>query len=187
MQLLSTAWRTALTIVFVALVHGCVTVDGTLEANGSGKFTMTYRCPRNTTEATERGHWTSAHVHVELLQVQTDRATVSATFDDVTKLSSADGFSAVTVTRSRDGDDEQLRFVIKNANASPDVRDEGRTGPRIALTLPGAVAEANRKGEISGNRVVWQLSFVEYMRSPQTELTVRYRAAATSTTTAAAH
>jgi hypothetical protein len=175
--------RTALLALAVMLCAGCVTVDGTLQADGSGTLEVTYRIPPNTTEAAERARFTSPHVTVKSVVMQPDRATVKVAFDDATKLATADVFKTLDVTRTRTGDEEELRVIITNRNPVPQVRDEGREGPRITLELPGPVKEANRKAEVSGNRVVWRIPFVDYVRNPTTDLLVRYALASASTTT----
>jgi hypothetical protein len=175
--------RTALLALAVMLCAGCVTVDGTLKADGSGTLEVTYRIPPNTTEAAERARFTSPHVTVKSITMQPDRATVKVAFDDVTKLATAEGFKALDVTRTRTGDEEALRVIVTNRTPVPQVRDEGRAGPHITLQLPGKVIEANRQAEVSGERVVWRISFADYVRNPTTDLVVRYALASSPPTT----
>jgi hypothetical protein len=45
------------------------------------------------------------------------------------------------------------------------------------------VVEANRNGEVAGDRVTWRMPLVEYMRSPALELTVSWPGTAPSDAT----
>ena len=155
---------------------GCVTVDATLKADGSGKLQMTYPLSPTGTENLEKRRFTSPHVTVESLKFQADRtAVVSVTFDDATQLSSAEGFSNVTVTRGREGDDEHLTLKLTNAKPVA-LDDDGRPGPKITLTLPGKVHEANRDAKIEEDRVTWSFSFAAWAKQASIDLTVRYAA-----------
>ena len=102
-------------------------------------------------------------------------------FDDVTKLSTADGFRQVKeLTRTREGDVEHIKLVISNPKPSKDVKDEGRTGIRLAVTLPGPVKEANRGAQVDGSHVTWNIPLFDFLRTPSTELTVTYAVSATA-------
>lgn len=175
--------RTALLALALMLCAGCVTADGTLQANGAGTLEITYRVPPNTTEAAERARFTSPHVTVKSVALQPDRATVKVAFDDVTKLATAEVFKTLDVTRTRTGDEETLRVIVTNRTPVPQVRDEGRAGPQITLQLPAKVLEANRQAEVSGEKVVWRIPFVDYVRNPTMDLVVRYALAGAPPTT----
>ena len=179
---MATRSSTAMLAVVVALCGGCVIVDGKLAADGSGTLEVTYRIPANSTEATERARFTSPHVTVKSVKMQPDRAIVQVAFDDATKLSTAEGLRALDVSRSRSGAEETLRVVITNPHPV-DVRDEGREGPRVTLELPGPVADAKPQAfEVNGNRVIWRIKFVDYVRNATTELVVRYTIPSSSST-----
>ena len=61
-----------------------------------------------------------------------------------------------------------------------DLKDEGRPGIHLAVTLPGPVKEANRGAKIDGNHVTWDISLYDYLRAPSTELTVTYAVSGTA-------
>ena len=108
-------------------------------------------------------------------------AVVQVAFDDVTKLSTADGFRQVKeLTRTREGDVEHIKLVISNPKPSKDVKDEGRTGIRLAVTLPGPVKEANRGAQVDGSHVTWNIPLFDFLRTPSTELTVTYAVSGTA-------
>ena len=138
---------------------GCVTVDAVLSPDGSATVDMTYQLPPDVQEAQEKARHTSAHVAVESLKFSADRETVTlkAKVDDVTKLSTAEGFKDVTVTRSREGADERLT---------------------ITITFPGAVKDANRGGTVRNNKVTWSFTLPEFVKEKSVELTARYAAPA---------
>lgn len=164
----------ALAWLAVALA-GCFTVDATLRPDGSGTIELGYVLPaQQATVDSETARFTSPHVKVVSVTPRTPGALVKATFDDVTKLSTAEGFAMVTVRRREKKDRERLTIVIHNPRHQP-FKDEGQTPPRVALTLPGRVLAANRDGVISGNRVVWTLPLKEYVEQPSMTIWVRYR------------
>jgi hypothetical protein len=165
----------ALSCLAVVLA-GCFTVDATLRPDGSGTIELGYVPAQQATVGTETARFTSPHVKVQSVTPRTPGALVKATFDDVTKLSTAEGFAMVSVRRQEKRGRERLTVVIHNPRHQP-FKDEGQTWPRVALTLPGRVLAANRNAEISGNRVVWSLPLTEYVEQPSMTVWVRYRRA----------
>jgi len=174
------AWG-ALLVLSSGYLSGCFTADATLEPDGKGTIELTYPLLPNAQVEKEKERFGSPHVTLVSYVPKADHtATVTVRFDDATKLSTAEGFKQVDVTRSRDGDTERLRILVTNPNVNPVAKDEGRDGPRVTLRLPGKVLEANRKPEIAGDRVTWRMPLVEYLRAPDLELTVSWTAAAPS-------
>jgi len=161
-------------LFLLSCLGGCVTVDGTLKADGSGRLEMTYQLEPKTTEEAEKKRFSSAHVKVEslvLLDDKTGKAVV--TFDDVTKLSTAEQFKAVEITRTHEGADERLS--IKITNPKPVItKADGRPGPKFTITLPGTVREANHSAKVEESRVIWTFTLAEWVKPPVTELSVRY-------------
>jgi len=159
----------------VACVLGCLTVDATLKADGSGSFEMTYKTPPNTTVDLEKRRFASEHVTVDSLTLTTSTsANLKVHFDDVTKLSSAEALKNVTVTRVRDGDDWRLTITI--VNPLPAVVPDDQPGPKITLHLPGTVREANRDAKVAGDAVTWSFRFAEWIKEKSISLTVRHAA-----------
>jgi len=172
----------ALFVLSTGWLAGCFTADATLEPDGAGTIELTYPLMPNAQIEKEKARFSSPHVTLVSYTPKPDHtATVSVKFDDATKLSTADGFKQVDVTRSREGDAERLRLLVRNPNVNPVAKDEGKDGPRVTLRLPGKVLEANRKGELAGDRVTWHVPLVEYLRTPALELTVSWVAVAPAT------
>jgi hypothetical protein len=154
---------------------GCVTVEGTLRADGSGALEMTYQTPPDATEFWERRQYSSPVVHVDSVKIYESQKTVlRATVDDVTRLNTARGFGFVDIRRARDGDDERLEIRLLNPGPKP-VPDDPAPWMRIGLTLPGAVRSANHDAVVSGAHVAWTVTRSEYARQAATVLTVRWR------------
>jgi hypothetical protein len=167
--------RASLLASMVTCLAGCV-VDATLKADGSGKLEMTYPLQATSTEALEKRRFTSDHVKVESLKINTDQtAVLNATFDDATKLSTAEGFKTVSVTRTREGSEERLTVKITNPVHAV-VKDEGKPGMKISLALPGKVLETNHNGTIAEDRVTWSFTLAEWVKDEVVEMTVRYAA-----------
>lgn len=165
----------ALIAALSAWTSGCVVFWGILNADGSGMFELTYGPPPGSTPETVAASFRSPHVTVESATITPDwQAVVRAKFDDITQLSSAPWFGPVTITRTRDGREERLRIVLHHSRSDAD--DQGREGPRISITLPGKIVEANKNAEMTGNRVVWRYTLAEFNRESPRELTVRYMA-----------
>src|SRR5262249_42325113 len=98
--------------------------------------------------------------------------------DDATKLTTADGFKMVLVSRTRDGDDERLTIRLTNPQPSGAPAREDRPLVRLGITLPGPVRDANHDATVSGDHVAWVVSRRDYTRAAEPVLTVRWRDAA---------
>jgi hypothetical protein len=159
--------------LLLPLLGGCVTIEGRVAADGSGSFVMRYKVPSDATEFFERRQFSSPHVFVDSVKINENLdAEVRAHFDDVTQLPTAPGFHDLTVTRGTDPEAPSLTFVIHRIHVG--TADKNAPGPEITVTLPGAVREANHRADVSGNRVTWRLSLDEYMRDPETTVSVRW-------------
>ena len=178
-----------LVILSSLCLAGCFTADITVGPDGGGTIEYMYLFLPTADIEKEKARFTSPHVTlVSYTPKPSDHtAVVVAKFDDVTKLNTAEGFKYADLSRSRDGDTERMRIVLRNPNPDPSARDEHKDGPRIALTLPGKVIEANRNAEVAGDRVTWRIPVIDFQRTSSLELTVSWTAApapagATSTT-----
>lgn len=169
------AVRASLLLAAAAGLCGCLTFDGVLRADRSGTFDMTYLLRPDTTEAQERARYTSEHVTLESFTIDEHHttATLKARVDDITRINSAAGFSNVAVTHTTADGDERLTITITN-KVTVALKDEGRVGPQITLTLPGQVREANRDAKIVNDRVTWSFTAVEFAKMPSVDLTVTY-------------
>src|SRR4051812_43278219 len=167
-------WEASVLVPLIACAFGCLTADGTVKPDGSATFEMTYRTPPNSTADAEKKRFGSDHVTVESVSfANASTATLKARVDDVTKLSTAEGFKTVTVTRTNEGDDTKLTITVQNPLPAA-VKDEGQPGPKITLHLPGAVREADHDGKVSGDTVTWSFTFVDWMKAKSTSMSVRY-------------
>jgi len=165
--------RLAALALAAPVLAGCFTVDGVLRADGSGTVDLTYVPGKHATIDSETARFTSAHVKVLSVEPRPGGARIRAEFDDVTKLSSAEGFRMVTVVRRRRGAREAMKVVIRNPEPKP-FEDTGEPWPRIALTLPGRVLSATPGAEIAGERVVWRIPIAAYVSRPRTAVSVRW-------------
>jgi|SRR5262245_1172199 len=161
--------------VLLLCSSGCLVCWGILNPDGSGMLEITYDPPKGATQESLTADFSSAHVAVESLTLGTDRrAVVRVHFDDVTKLSTAPWFAPVSVSRTREGNDETVRIVLKHAPGKfPDPQADG---PRISLTVPGRIIDANKDAEVTDDRVVWRYTMGEFNSGQERELVVRYRA-----------
>lgn len=168
--------RLPLLLASVAVtLAACVTVDGTLRADGSGTLEMVYRVPPNSTETLEKRRFASPRVTLESLRIREDgTARVELAFTDPAALSTLEIFRSLAISRERDGDEERLTIVVTNSDGR-NVKDEGKPGPRIHVTLPGTVLEANRNAVVEGSSVTWSFGLVEFLRQKTVDLTARYQ------------
>src|SRR5579885_3032904 len=159
--------RTAL-LLCLLLAAGCVTVDATLKADGSGTITYTYGREANTTVASEKARFASPHLTIE-------SPTLEEKTDDVTKLDTAEGFKLATITRTHKDGEEVLDVTLANpkpiTGQVPNVPDLS-----FSVTLPGKVIAATPTATIAGTRVTWTIKAADYAHAPKTELSVRYAA-----------
>ena len=167
-----------LLVALAPYLSGCLTVESTLKQDGSGSIEMTYPLPPGATPTTEKKRFSSSNVTVEsVTPVRANQVQLKATFDDATKLSTAKGFKDVKVTRTREGNEETLLIAITKPTPMK-LKDSGQSAAVFKITLPGKVLEANRDATVSGNMVTWQIAFAKYAGEPETDLKVRYAAAA---------
>jgi hypothetical protein len=163
----------ALLAAIAMALAGCVTIDGTLEADGSGTVEVTYPVTPNSSESREKNRFAAPHVAIESLAFHDDgTATARLTFDDPAKLSAVELFRSAAISRRREGDEERLLIAITSKVTT--IKDEAKPGPRITITLPGPVLEANHNATIDGNRLTWRFGLAEFLRERTIELTARY-------------
>ncbi len=165
---------------------GCLTADGTLESDGTGKLVLGYQAPPGATEESQRALLNAPGITIEALTIGRDRMTAATLkVDDLAAIGKAPFFKGTTVTRSAQGDAAVL--TIKVEHPKREVPDKVRPGPTIRLTLPGQVIEANEKAKVDGTHVEWAFALADWWDRAMWELTVRYRPArATGTTTSGA-
>src|SRR5579885_1540229 len=160
--------RTAL-LLCLLLAAGCVTVDATLKADGSGTITYTYGREANTTVASEKARFASPHLTIESLTLGEKTVTLEAKFD------TAEGFKLATITRTHKDGEEVLDVTLANpkpiTGQVPNVPDLS-----FSVTLPGKVIAATPTATIAGTRVTWTIKAADYAHAPKTELSVRYAA-----------
>lgn len=165
--------RAAMLAALSAWLSGCLVGWGVLQPDGSGMLELTYTAGEQATEESEAMLFRSPHLTIQSLTIgQGRRAVVRLAFDDVTTLSTAAWFRGATITRSREGREERLHVVIDHERW--DVAEEGRPGPRISITLPGRIVEANEPAEVTRNRVVWSYTLAEFLAQTRIPLHVRY-------------
>jgi len=165
-----------------ALLTGCFTATGSLDASGAGRLTLLYAPPRHATVQSETARFTSDHVTVESIAREGDQAKAVVTFDDVTRLSTAEALRDLRVFREQDGERARLRIVLppapeeKRALLRKRAADGTGTGPRVTLDLPGRVLDAGPYGTAEDARVTWLVPLEAYADEPWVELVVAYAA-----------
>lgn len=165
--------RAAALAALSAWLSGCLVAWGVLEPDGSGMLELTYTAGEQATEESEAMLFRSPHLTIQSLTIgQGRRTVVRLAFDDVTALPTGAWFRGATITRTRDGREEHLHVAVDHERW--DVAEEGRPGPRISMTLPGRIVEANEPAEVTRNRVVWSYTLAEFLAKTRIPLDVRY-------------
>jgi hypothetical protein len=159
--------------VLLSLAAGCITVEGTLRADGTGTMSLSYVAPPGATETSQRGLLTAPGITIQSLTLGADRA-FSAVLgvDDVAAINKTPLFRAVTVTQAAQGDDQIL--TIKVIGQAKSVKDKSIPGPKIGITLPGKVVEANEGAKVDGAHVTWSFTLADWLSRASWELTARY-------------
>jgi hypothetical protein len=170
-----------LVVAALAALAGCVTVDSTLKADGSGTLTMKYALPKDATEASEKARFTSDAVTLESLDLAEDHksGTVKVKFGDVTKLSTAKGFKDLTVTRTEADGTESLAIKIANPDKLPpekaaDLKKLSIPPMKITIALPGKALEAGDHGTTKDATVTWTIPVAEFAAHDSIDLSVKY-------------
>ncbi|HLK12233.1 MAG TPA: hypothetical protein VKW76_12715 [Candidatus Binatia bacterium] len=163
-------------LVALGLLAGCVTVDATLKADGSGTIEYTYTPDADATAASEKARFASPHLTIESLTLKDKTAVLKGKFDDVTKLDTAEGFKLATITRTRKDDDEVLDVTLANPKPVPEGKVPTLPDMVFSVTLPGKVINATPTAKIDGTHVTWTIKAADYIRAPKTELSARYAA-----------
>lgn len=173
--------RSALAML-VACAAGCITVDGTLRADGTGTLSLSYTAPPGSTETSLRGLLTAPGITIQSLTLGADRKFSAAiAVDDLAAIGKTPLFRAVTVTRAAQGDDQVL--TIKMVNQPKTLRDKTIPGPKIGITFPGKVLDANENATVDGAHVQWSFTLADWLSRGTWELTARYHPAPTGAET----
>ena len=167
--------RTAVAVLALALA-GCADVDFTVNEDGSGTFNVTFNAPNAQPDVRQL---VSQHVKVRTISRSGVSVILAGTFDDVTKLSTAQALRGFTIVRRQLRQDERIRavFVNRHIERVPPAQ-RGVWTLTLAVNLPGAVRFANRDAERAGNRVVWRLPFTDFREKRVVKLAMRYAHAA---------
>ena len=163
----------------LAALSACVTVEGTLKADGSGTLEIVYPVMPTTTERIEKRRLSSPQVTLDSLTIKEDgMATAKLSFDDPAKLTTVDMFRTIRIDRHREGGEEQTTITFTNA-ISKEMKDEGKPGPKFTFHVPGKVLEANRNATIDGNTVSWRFGLAEFVNQKTVDLKMRYQVPST--------
>jgi hypothetical protein len=160
--------------VLVSWIAGCITIDGTLRADGTGTMSLSYVAPPGSSETSQRELLQATGITIQSLTLGDDRK-VSATLavNNLAAISKTALFRNVTVATSPEGDDQVL--TIKVAGQHKTLKDKTIPGPKIGITLPGPVVEANENATVSGSHVEWNIQLADWLSRASWELTARYR------------
>lgn len=175
----------AIVFPLVVMISGCL-VESTLDAKGGGVMTLTYPVAKQEDFAGLQKQLQSAAVKLTSSQFidqgEKSQGVFKLQFDDVTKLSTTQFFSDLTVTRA-DGEKKGTKVVTgkvkhTNPNKLPDkVVEVFGKETKIVVTLPGTVVDSNGKAS-GGNTVTWTWGVREFYEMPEVVMTVTYQEAA---------
>ena len=162
--------------VLVAGLSGCLTAEGTLDRDGTGTLTLAYKVPAGMTEPAVRALLEAPGVTVESISIAADRmVTAKLKITDLAGISKTKLLKDATVVQSAQGDDKTLTITYTNAS-SRGAADKSLPGPKIKITLPGPVTEANEKGVVEGSTVTWSFaSLADWIGHDKWELVAHYR------------
>jgi hypothetical protein len=174
-RVITGAFSALVLAVVVAGGVGCLTADGTLEADGSATLSLSYSVPPGTTEVSQRYVLQAPGVTVESLTVAPDHV-VSARLKlaDASALEKTVFFKNVKVRRSTDGKVSVLSIEITTVEKKID--DKKLPGPKLGITLPGKVLEANEHAVVDGAHVQWNFQLADFLARKTWSLTARYEA-----------
>lgn len=161
-------------LCFLVLLAGCLTVDATLNADGTATIDMTYPVQAGTKPDVEKARLQSEFVKLESYEeLKQNRARAKVKVTDVSKLSTAPFFKDVAVTVTKEGADSTLKVVITQPRPVT-VKTNDQPGPVFTFTLPGKAVKANADGKIDGNTVTWKFDFQKFVSEKVTEMSVTY-------------
>jgi len=162
--------------VLIAGLSGCLTAEGTLDRDGTGTLTLAYKVPAGMTEDGVRALLEAPGVAIESVAIGADRmVTAKLKITDLAGISKTKLMKDVTVTQAAQGDDKTLTITYTNAPGRG-AADKNRPGPKIKITLPGPVTEANEKAVIDGSTVTWSFaSLADWVGPDKWELVAHYR------------
>jgi len=162
----------AVSTLLVLVLAGCVDFDLTLKEDGSGTFTLQSTAPN---ARFDLPRFFSPHVKVLSVNRTGVAISLQGTFDDVTKLSTAEMFRRFTIRRTHLGGQERLRVLYRNPaleQVAPEQR--GVWVVNIGVDLPAPVRFANRGGVRTGARVVWHVPLADFQEKRLLKLGLRY-------------
>src|SRR3989475_2619353 len=97
--------------VLALALAGCADVDFTVNEDGSGTFNVTFNAPNAQPDVRQL---VSSHVKVRSISRSGVSVILAGTFDDVTKLSTAQALRGFTIVRRQLRQDERIRVVFLN-------------------------------------------------------------------------
>jgi len=164
--------------VLCAAATGCLTVDGTLDADDTGTLAISFTAPPEASEASVRSMIAAPGISVESFALGADRkVSAKVKVEDLATIGFMKVLQGVTVTRTAEGGDQVLS--ITGTNLEKSIADKNVPGPKVRITLPGKVLEANEGATIDGSTVQWSFKLADWVARGKWELRARYRTPAT--------
>jgi hypothetical protein len=163
-------------ILTMAPLAGCLTADGTLGADGTGTLSLGYGVLPGTTEASQRERLKAEGVTVESLTVSGDRVSAKLGVSDLAGLGKTALLKDTIVSTSDDANVRTLKIAVRTPDPAPKVSDKTKPGPKIRLTLPGKVLDANEQGVVADRTVQWTFTLADWVGKSAWELRVRFEA-----------
>jgi len=155
------------------LLAGCFQVHAKLNKLGGALIAINYPLPKNSTLGKEIKKFESPATSVKSARLVGKRVQISLATPNVTKVSAAQAFKRVTVTRSKLEEGRQ-RLTVTITNAKPLQVNRKDLGV-IKLTLPGPVLDTTATREGS-SQVAWKIPITDYFGKPKLEMSVTYAA-----------
>ncbi len=153
------------------LLSGCFQVHAKLNKLGGALIAINYPLPKNSTLEKEKKKFKSPATSVKSAKLSGKRVQISLATKDITKISAAQAFKRVSVTRSKLEEGRQ-RLTVSITNTKPLQVKRNDLGV-IKLTLPGQVLDTTATREVS-SQVVWKIPIVDYFGKPKLEMSVTY-------------
>ncbi len=178
----------AVMVSSLLVLGGCLDVDSKLNADGSGKMTVSYTV-QPTAMGTERSKLEGPHVKVTSSEHKGSRGVFELTFDDATKINTSKFFRNVTVKiEDAEGGNKTVTTTIVNDKPQK-LNDEvtAKVGKEvhIAVEFPGDVVTSNASFT-SGKTAKWVYATSDFTSRPDVILKATYKNPAAAGAPAAA-
>jgi hypothetical protein len=159
-------------------LSGCLTADGELAADGTGTLTLTYQAGPGATAASERLRVEAAGITVDSVTLAGGMITAKLRVANLAALSKTILLKDTAVALVSDGAAQKLTIKSRVPGNLKKPDDASIPGPKVRLTLPGKVLDANEHGLVDGKTVQWSFPLRTWLDRASWELVARFEGAA---------